>query len=130
MQYRRNAGFTLIEAMIAVVIIGILAAIAWPTFEAQRQRSKRTDAIKGLTIAVTELERCQSDSGLYNSCTYTTTSPDGYYNITAATTSDTFDLTATPVVGGDADCTTLTLNHLGQKGYTGTAPTIKRCWTD
>ena len=134
MQYRRNAGFTLIEAMIAVVIIGILAAIAWPTFEAQSRRSKRTDAVKALTFAVTELERCQSDSGLYTGCTFTAASPDGYYTVTAATTSDTYTLTATPVAGGgqddDADCTTLTLNHLGQKGFTGTAPTIKRCWTD
>ena len=127
MPNRRNAGFTLIEAMIAVVIIGILATIAWPIFEAQKLRSIRTDAVKGLTIAAIEMERCLSDEGVYTSCSITAASPDDYYTITAATTSDTFGLTATPITT-DADCTTMTLNHLGQKGYTGAAPTIKRCW--
>ena len=125
MSNKHYAGYTLIEVMITVVIIGILAAIAWPLFEAQSKRSQRTDAAKGLTIAVIELERCLSDTGAY--CNYSATSPDGYYAITAATTSDTFYLTATPVAP-DADCTTLTLNHFGEKGYTGAATNIKRCW--
>ena len=127
MPKRRNAGFTLIEAMVAVVIIGIIATIAWPMFDAQRQRSKRTDAARGLTLAAIEMERCASDLGVYTDCDITAASPESYYNITAATTSDTFGLTATPVTT-DADCATMTLNHLGQKGYTGDAPTIKRCW--
>ena len=132
MPHRRNAGYTLIEIMVAVVIIGIIAAIAWPTFEAQKLRSKRTDAVKGLTIAVTELERCLSDEGAYDDAdcdSITDTSPDGHYSITAVTDSDTFDLTATPTVNNDADCTTLTLDHLGRKDYTGTAPNRKRCWS-
>ena len=131
MPKRRNAGFTLIEAMIAVVIIGILATIAWPIFEAQKLRSKRTDAVKGLTIAAIEMERCLSDEGAYGDpdcSSITADSPDGYYTITATTTSDTFTLTANPNVNDDADCTSLTLNHRGQKGYTGATTNIKRCW--
>jgi type IV pilus assembly protein PilE len=117
-----------VEAIITVAIIGIIAAIAWPTFEAQSKRSKRTDAVKGLTIAVTELERCQSDSGSYTGCSISTTSPDEHYTIVAVTNSYDFALTASQNVYSDEDCVTLTLNHLGQKGFTGSAPTIKRCW--
>jgi len=131
---KHHAGFTLIEAMIAVVIIGIIAAIAWPTYEAQSRRSKRTDAVKALSFAAIELERCQSDSGAYTGCAITPDSPDGYYTVAVNTsiTGGGFTLKATPVAGqaqaDDADCATLTLNHLGQKAYTGDAPTIKRCW--
>ena len=120
------------EAMIAVVIVGIIAAIAWPTYESQSRRSRRTDAVKALTIAAIEMERCQSDDGFY--CSYSATSPDGYYTVAVNTsiTGGGFILTATPdpnqVQADDADCTTLTLSHLGEKGFTGDAPTIKRCW--
>jgi type IV pilus assembly protein PilE len=131
--YKRNAGFTLIEAMIALVILGILAAIAWPAYESQGERSRRTDAVKALSIAVTELERCQSDTGTYTGCGFTATSPDGYYDITINRTADTFTLTATPdanqIQANDTDCTTFTLNHLGERDYTGDATNIKRCWT-
>ena len=122
------------EAMIAVVIVGIIAAIAWPTYESQSRRSRRTDAVKALTIAAIEMERCQSDSGAYASCAFTPDSPDGYYTVAVNTsiTGGGFILTATPdpnqVQADDADCTTLTLSHLGEKGFTGDAPTIKRCW--
>lgn len=134
MPNRRTAGYTLIEIMIVVVILGIVAAIAWPAYTSQTQKSRRGDAIRALTIAVTQLERCQSDSGTYVGCAFTAASPNGNYNVTVARTADTFTLTATPVAGGrqasDADCTTLTINNLGQKGYTGAAPKLKRCWTE
>ena len=45
---RRRAGFSLVELMIAVAIIGILAGVAQATFRKQVMRTKRTEAIVGL----------------------------------------------------------------------------------
>lgn len=139
-------GFTLIELIITVAIIGILAAVAWPAYERQSMKNRRSTGVNALMVASNELQRCHSDVGGYidkdnNNCTFTTTSKRDYYTISATTlTTDTFTLTATPTAGkaqeNDGECATLTINHLGQKGFTttNTAPepvgTLNRCWSN
>lgn len=85
---RRSAGFTLIEVLIAVAIIGILAAIAYPRYTAYVERSLRADAHAGLNIAAGELERCYTRTYSYNKangggegCTITGSSPEKHYSI-------------------------------------------------
>ena len=53
----RNAGFTLVEVMIAVTILAILSMIAYPSFMQSVRKSKRTDAQTALTRATNNLER-------------------------------------------------------------------------
>lgn len=75
-------GFTLIELMIVVVIIGIIASIAYPSYTRYVQKSVRTDAHAGLMQAASELERCYTRTYSYDSCDILDESPDKNYTIT------------------------------------------------
>ncbi|TDX24205.1 type IV pilus assembly protein PilE [Modicisalibacter xianhensis] len=116
---RRERGFTLIELMIAVVIIGILASIAYPLYTGYVERARRTDGQAGLMNAAQQLERCYTVQSSYAGCTFSTASPDGHYAISRATESNTatFTLSANYTGGGDDGCANdLTLDHRGVRG--------------
>ena len=135
----RSQGFSLIELMIAVVIVGILAAIAIPMYSDYVTRSRRADGQATLMQVAQELERCYTQFSKYNdnSCSgvnsgvVSETSDQGFYGISASggnLTESTFTLTATPQneQADDTDCTALTLTHLGEQSATGDDP--DSCW--
>jgi type IV pilus assembly protein PilE len=127
-------GFTLVELLIVLTIMGILTAVSLQFYGNYVVAANRTDARIGLTATATALEKCKALYGAYNNAAcdavIPATSDAGFYTITVTNTVVTYELTATPVAGkpqvNDTECTTLTLSNTGYQSGTGT--TVSHCW--
>lgn len=131
----KTQGFTLIELMIAVVIVSILVGIAVPSYQNSIQKSRRSDA----KIALEKAAVMQEQHYFANSAFTTNVdnlggtatlllSPEGHYSITSALVSgntNTYILTATALGSSpqfdDKNCRTFTLDNTGTRGATNSA---------
>jgi type IV pilus assembly protein PilE len=132
---KNSRGFTLIELMIVLVILGILSSLAFGFFRDNVIAANRTEGRSALQTAAGTLEKCRSLYGSYNhaNCNYVDfTTETNLYKVTGDgnISASSFTFTATPVAGepqaNDADCTTLTLTNTGVKG--GSGADASECW--
>ena len=143
-------GYTLIEIMIVVAILGVIAAIAFPNFAAHGQRAKRADATEALLSGAALQERWFIQNRQYVTATASLDdvggdeSKEGFYSLTVSnvvggttcTNSECYTLTATPVAGksqaNDSDCQRFTVDNLGRKqafnATSGGTETTDLCW--
>jgi type IV pilus assembly protein PilE len=122
---KTQRGFTLIELMVVVSILGIIAAIAIPSYNETVRKGRRSDAKVTLLKISQNLERCFSENNSYqvaSGCTNfnNTASGEGYYTITTVQAATTFDITATAkdAQAEDTYCAAFTLDEAGAKGGT------------
>ena len=123
-----NRGFTLIELMVALVIVGILAGIAYPAYTKQVQRSRRADAIAALTVVMQAQERYRSNVSNYAALItdlpqVNIASVTPHYSVSLAGVGNPasfaigYSATATPVAGGkqadDITCKSFTVTLVG-----------------
>jgi type IV pilus assembly protein PilE len=129
---KRSSGFTLIELMIAVTVIGILSAIAYPSYTEYGKRAKRSDGKAGLLKLQLAQEKYRANHLAYAAALAdlgiaSSDSPDGHYTL-AITDADstTYTVTATPNFT-DTNCGTLGINQTGVKTVTG-SDSVADCW--
>lgn len=146
---RQVAGFTLIELMIAVAIVGILVRLAYPAYTQSVLKSHRAEAKAALLDLASREERYFSTANVYtdsapllnysSSSTVTASAPmavmtgaTNYYTLsvvlgTGSSPSFVATATATTKQQADAKCKDFTLTQAGVQGVTGT-DSASNCW--
>ncbi|MFJ2321968.1 type IV pilin protein [Pseudomonas sp. NPDC087817] len=129
---RSNRGFTLIEIMIVIAIIGIMLTIGIPSYTEYVKKGRRAEVVSLLSEQAQSLERFYTKSNIYTGITGLSAGND-FYTITPTITDQTFLLTATRKTGtamATDKCGDFTLTNTGVRSMNNatTGLTTKDCW--
>lgn len=133
---RKMQGITLMELMIVVLIMGILASVAYPNYREFAARAKRNEAKTALLMAATNQEKFylqnqQFSTDLvplgFNASPFTTETGSYVITVAAPNPASNFTVTATFQFGGGEalKCSVLTIDGRGVK----TSSPDADCWT-
>lgn len=136
---KKPKGFSLLELMIVVVVVAILSAVAYPSYQAHIAASRRAEARAVLMEAAQYMEREFTLTGDYGSASLASaglsTLPreggSAYYQLAVSVSASgaLFTLSATPTGGMSEDnCGVLVLDQTGQQTVSGASLTAADCW--
>jgi type IV pilus assembly protein PilE len=129
---RPFAGFTLIEAVLVVALLGILATLSFPSYQAFLLRAHRSDAVGRLMEIAACQEQVRATVGAYDE-TQCLPPADARYRFeyrSAGGAGDYFQVAAQPQGAQAADrCGALLLDSAGARSVEASAPDAGRCWS-
>lgn len=132
---RKHFGFSLLEVMITLLILGIIIGISYPLYTQHVVATRRTEAKTALFDLAVRMERFYTEQNSYAGATFDKlsvapkTSHD-FYSLTITSTDSSYLLKAVPQgiqAENDKGCATLTLDQHGVKNITGT-DSQHHCW--
>jgi type IV pilus assembly protein PilE len=145
--HRRMRGITLIELLTVIIILGVLASIAVPTYRRYLIRAQRSEAKIALLQLQTAQEKYYSQYNRYTdkvTAKSTSTTPGlglpgktetGKYRVSVTNLGvggQEYTATAAPASGGgqedDKDCGSFTINERGVRGNSSGAQHVQTCW--
>ena len=134
-------GFSLVELLTVLLIVGLLSSVAWPSYRAHVQRAQRSQAAAALMQAQQFMERHYSLQGSFLGAAGASVQlPAALQSVSSdlqviyrlqieQSDAVSYRLRADPEGAMQDDaCGALTLDHLSQKGRTGGGPTVQDCW--
>lgn len=142
----RDKGFTLIEVMIVVAVLGILAGVAYPSYRSYIARAARAE-VRALMLDIAQKqERYYSSNNSYLAISAPpTAAPSGWVNFTGATSMSGrkynvsvalsgggtgYTITGAPANGySETTCGTYTLTHTNARGNSGNSRPSAECWS-
>jgi type IV pilus assembly protein PilE len=131
---RRQRGFTMVELMMVVAIVGVLMAVALPAYDSYVRRSKVPAGLDALSSLATRLEQFYQDTGAYGtaSCGQGMTMPTpAYYTVTCSLTGSGQGFTATATATINGKTYTYTINNQGTRVTTAHPNGVPtgNCWS-
>ena len=130
----RGTGFSLLEVVVALLVVSILLAVALPSYQRYVLRMHRSDAVRALLAAASCQERRRAEGGYYDT---TRCTPDG----NNASYDFRFEPAATPLAteyrvvavpraeAADDACGSLSLDQAGARSISGEASLTASCWS-
>ena len=125
---KKPGGFTLIELLIAVAIVGILAAIALPSYNQYVVRGKLAEAYSNLLAIRVQSEQWFQDNRSYAGMPCTTTNARYFAYACSNLSATTYTVTATGVAGTDTAGLAFTIDQSNARASVVTAPAIAKGW--
>ena len=125
-------GFSLLELVIVLAVIGVLLTLAIPSYQRYTQRVHRAEAIRMMLAVADCQERIRASTGFYDTSSCGEGFNSDYHELRieppGSTASLEFTIVAQLRQGSDDDCGNLSLDQTGSRGISGNQATVNKCW--
>ena len=129
----RSTGFSMLELVMVLAIIGVLATIAVPSYQWYVQRAYRAEAIRMMLVVADCQERIRARTGFYDTsrCDEDLANDSHELRIEPADRNQTLEFTiiAEPRRGRNDPCGSLSLDQSGTRGISSKQDAVSKCWS-